>query len=178
MDTVLRVCNYDCLVKGSYDVFDCFNECSRCFNSASCWGNTTTPDAQYYGSESDFFCYETCYDGCGDYWPTTSLVCNCEGHGACVLSCPQNCAEGTLKTCNIGCLSELGDLYPCTEYCNTCVKDKQCWSDTDYGIQTDINCWAPCNSVCATNLGGASSLCNCEDHGDCFIGCIGNCDPG
>jgi hypothetical protein len=144
-------------------------------NVLSCW-----VDVDPYGKDGDRTCYNTCYSGCGqDFLDTSSTLCFCAGHTACVYGCPENCAEGDLRTCNEDCLATLtaaDKLDTCSDFCEECVTTLECWTaDDTYGDSEDMSCWTNCYSDCSTTLGGSSELCTCSSHGECVMGCPENC---
>jgi hypothetical protein len=91
-------CNVDCVGESS-DALGCATLCDACVTTKQCWTDTT------YGAAADVTCFDDCYTGCATNFGSESDLCDCADHTACVLGCPENCDDGTLKTCNIDCLA-------------------------------------------------------------------------
>jgi hypothetical protein len=135
----------------------------------SCWSDRT------YGSDDDVACYNDCrYEKCEDWLGSSSTLCQCDSHGFCILGCPNNCdsMSDTEKTCHTDCLENMADADECTTWCKTCADTNSCWADATYGDSDDFDCYDECrDEACAAHLGADSSLCDCDQHGFCLLGC-------
>jgi hypothetical protein len=157
MDSTYQTCNVDCIAKATYTVKQCYDKCEACVTGPSCW---TTVE---YGTDTD--CFDDCYESCDDYWPTSSSLCRCDGHSACVFGCPGNCTPSSnFLVCNVDCLGNGGDEYDCLDFCTGCAVDKGCWVTTEYGGESDVTCFEDCYTSCADTLGASSTLCVCASH--------------
>jgi hypothetical protein len=115
--------------------------CANCVD-LNCWQDAT------YGSDEDFTCYSQCYfNKCPNNLGEASDLCNCDGHGFCVMGCPANCDEmdPDEQECHIDCLAKYKDVVLCSRYCKKCVTDLGCWNDAAaYGDAEDFVCYNEC----------------------------------
>jgi hypothetical protein len=95
-------------------VFWCAQKCDKCVTENGCWVDTT------YGSESDVKCFHECYDAteCAEAFGSESDLCDCDGHGKCVMGCPGKCDDSLGKTCNVDCLTTSYSEEECHEFCD------------------------------------------------------------
>lgn len=136
MDETVKACHIACLANLG-DVAACTDYCKTCVEENSCFTGTEYKPADYMD------CYDECRSDCIATLGAGSTFCDCDAHGECVFGCPGNCdsMDEDVARCLVNCITATLDPVACDALCETCVTELGCWTDIEYAITDDFDCF-------------------------------------